>query len=102
MFMTGEVTKEKVLSDFKALIEDAEALLEATASQVGDGAATVRQQLQKKLEEGRKVLGEEGALLEKAKEAAAAADSYMRANPWKTLATAAGVGVVLGLLLRRG
>lgn len=101
--MTEQVGKEKLLSDFKALIADAEALLEATASQVGDGAATVRQRLQEKLEEGKKLLGEEEReLLDKAKEAAAAAESYMRAHPWRAVAAAAGVGVVLGLLVRRG
>lgn len=101
--MTEQIGKEKLLSDFKALIADAEALLEATASEVGDGAATVRQRLQEKLEEGKKLLGEEEReLLGKAKEAAAAVESYMRAHPWKTLATAAGIGVVVGLLLRRG
>lgn len=97
-----EVTREKLASDFKALIDDVEELLKTTGSQTGEGVADLRQRLEKKLEEGRKALDEQQkALLEKAKEARASTEAYLRENPWTTLGIAAGIGLVLGLLLRR-
>jgi ElaB/YqjD/DUF883 family membrane-anchored ribosome-binding protein len=97
-----EVTREKLASDFKALIDDVEELLKTTGSQTGEGVADLRQRLEKKLEEGRKALDEQQkALLEKAREARASTEAYLRENPWTTLGIAAGIGLVLGLLLRR-
>lgn len=97
-----EVTKEKLAADLKALTSDVEELLKATASQTGESLAELRQRLEKKLENGRKTLSEqEKALVDKAEEARASAEAYIRENPWTTVGIAAGVGLVLGLLLGR-
>jgi ElaB/YqjD/DUF883 family membrane-anchored ribosome-binding protein len=40
-------------------------------------------------------------LTERTKEAAKAADTYVRQNPWTALGVAAGIGIVAGLLMRR-
>ncbi|NDB70762.1 MAG: DUF883 domain-containing protein [Methylocystaceae bacterium] len=37
----------------------------------------------------------------KAKDAGKAADNYVHDNPWKAVGIAAGVGLVLGLLISR-
>ena len=98
----NEFIKEKLASDFKALIDDVEELLKATASQTGESIADLRQRLQMRIEEGRKALGEQQqVLLDKAEEARASAEAYVRENPWTTVGIAAGVGLVLGWLLRR-
>jgi ElaB/YqjD/DUF883 family membrane-anchored ribosome-binding protein len=97
------VAREKLASDFRALIEDVEELLKATANQTGESAKELRQRLEKKLEEGRRVLSEQQRVfLEKAEEARISTEAYVRENPWSTVGIAAGVGLVLGLLLRRG
>jgi ElaB/YqjD/DUF883 family membrane-anchored ribosome-binding protein len=49
--------KEKLASNFRALIHDVEELLKATASQTGESLADLRQRLETKIEEGRKALG---------------------------------------------
>jgi ElaB/YqjD/DUF883 family membrane-anchored ribosome-binding protein len=55
-----------------------------------------------RIEEGRKALGEQQqVLLDKAEAARASAEAYVRENPWTTVGIAAGVGLVLGWLLRR-
>ena len=97
-----EATREKLVSDLKVLIGDAEELLKATANQAGEKVATVRQRIEQSLGEGKRSLAEaEDILIDTSKEAAKAADVYVRENPWNAVGIAAGVGLVLGLLIRR-
>ena len=97
-----EATREKLVSDLKVLIDDAEELLKATANQAGEKVATVRQRIEQSLYEGKRSLAEaEDVLLDTGKEAARAADIYVRENPWNAVGIAAGIGLVLGLLIRR-
>ena len=42
----------------------------------------------------------EKTLVKKSKEAAEIADDYVRENPWSAVGIAAGVGLILGLLIR--
>ena len=98
----NEIIKEDLASDFKALIEDIEELLKVTAGQTGENIADLRQRLEKRIEAGRKALGEQPwTLLDKAEEAKASVEAYVRENPWTTLGIASGIGLVLGLFLRR-
>ena len=97
-----EVTRERLISDFKVLIDDAEELLRATAGQAGGTIDTVRRRFEQSLEEGKQSLAEaEVLLVNKGREAAKTADVYVRENPWNAVSIAAGVGLVLGLLMRR-
>ena len=100
--MAMESTREKLVSDLKVLVTDAEELLKATANQAGEKIVTARQHIEQSLEEGKKTLAEaEDVLIDKTKEAAKAADIYVRENPWNAVGIAAGIGLVLGLLIRR-
>ena len=100
--MDGETTsKDKLVGDLKNLVADAEELLKATASQAGEKVAEARQKIEQSLIEGKKALADaEKTLLRKSKEAAEVADDYVRDNPWSAVGMAAGVGLVLGLLIR--
>ena len=100
--MDGEATsKEKLVKDLKNLIADAEELLRATASQAGEKITEARQKIEQSLVEGKKALADaEKTLLAKSKECAEMADDYVRENPWTAVGVAAGVGLVLGLLMR--
>jgi len=100
--MDGETTsKDKLVSDLKNLVADAEELLKATASQAGEKVAEARQKIEQSLIEGKKALADaEKTLLKKSKEAAELADDYVRDNPWSAVGMAAGIGLVLGLLIR--
>lgn len=95
-------SKEKLVSDFKVLIGDAEELLRATAAQAGEKAGAARQRIEQSIQEGRRTLaGAENVLRDKTKEAAKVADDYVRENPWSAAGIAAGIGLILGLLIRR-
>jgi ElaB/YqjD/DUF883 family membrane-anchored ribosome-binding protein len=97
-----EVTKDKLFSDLKVLISDAEELLKVTANQAGERVAAARHRIEQSLEEGKKSLADaEGIVIDKTKEAAKATDVYVRENPWNAVGIAAGIGLILGLLLRR-
>ena len=100
--MDGETTsKDKLVGDLKNLVADAEELLKATASQAGEKVAEARQKIEQSLIEGKKALADaEKTLRQKSKEAADLADDYVRDNPWSAVGIAAGVGLVLGLLIR--
>lgn len=100
--MDGETTgKEKLVSDLKTLVNDAEELLKATASQAGEKISVARQKIEQSLVEGKKALADaETTLLKKSKECAEIADDYVRENPWAAVGIAAAVGLAVGLLIR--
>jgi len=100
--MDGETIKDRLVTDLKSLIGDAEELLKATTSQAGEKIAVARQRIEQSLIEGRKALADaEKVVIKKSKECAEIADDYVRENPWSAVGIAAGVGVLLGLLIRR-
>ena len=94
--------REKLMSDLKVVIADAEELLKMTAGQVGDKAAELRQRMQTRMEQAK---GDLAALqdmaLGTAKDAGRVADSYVHDNPWTAIGIAAGAGLLVGLLIGR-
>ncbi len=100
--MNSAESKERLVADFKVVIADAEELLQATASEAGEKFSATRVKLEKKITEAKAKLREaEGMLLDKGKEAAKVADGYVHENPWKSVGIAAGVGLVIGMLIGR-
>lgn len=96
------VTKEKLAEDLKMVISDAEELLRATAGQAGEKVASTRQKVQDSLQRAKAELAEvEDVLVEQGRQAARAADEYVRSNPWQSVGIAAGIGVIIGLLISR-
>ena len=83
--------EKNLMTDLKAVIADAEELLRATADQAGPRVQEVRERAEETLRAAREHLKGAGAEL----------DSQVRANPWAAVGIAAGVGLVLGLLLSR-
>lgn len=97
-----DVTKEKLISDFKVVVADAEALLKASAGQGGEALAAVRARVQDSLAVAKsKMLEAEEELLEKTKAAAKATDEYVHDHPWHAVGVAAGIGLVVGMLIGR-
>lgn len=98
----ASVDKNKLIADFKVVVADAEELLRATASQAGDKAADLRARIQSRLADAKVQLADaEAALVDKAKQAGRVADDYVHDNPWRSVGIAAGVGLVIGLLIGR-
>ena len=96
------VTKEKLAEDLKIVIADAEDLLRATASQAGDKVSAAREKIQDSLRHAKVKLAEvEDILIDKGKQAARATDEYVHDNPWRAVGIAAGVGLIIGMLISR-
>ena len=100
--MSSEVTTDQLVADLKVVINDAEALLRATSAQTGEKIQEARARAEASLRQARERLSEvEEEALRRARELADAAEEYVRDNPWQSLGIAAGVGLVLGVLIAR-
>jgi len=100
--MTDDVTTQKLFADLQAVVRDAEALLKATAGQAGEKVQEVRSRAEETIKQARLRIDAAGDdTVRRAKEMTAAADDYVRDNPWQAVGVAAGIGVLLGVLLSR-
>lgn len=91
--------KAAVVNDFKAIVNDAEALLQATAQVSGEGFAVERAKFSEKLKHAKVRLAEaEQRVFEKAKQAATATDHYVHESPWTSVGIAAAAGMLIGFL----
>lgn len=100
--LSENFNKEQLFNEFKVVISDAEALLKATAGQGGEKIAELRAKAEQSLKTVKARLDDaEFAMLAKTKAAAKATDVYVHENPWRSVASAASVGLVVGLLIAR-
>jgi ElaB/YqjD/DUF883 family membrane-anchored ribosome-binding protein len=96
------VTREKLVDDMRTVIADAEELLRATASVAGDKIVVARERIQDSLYRAKVKLAEtEGVLLDRTRQAARLTDDYVHDNPWQAVGIAAGVGLLVGMLIGR-
>jgi ElaB/YqjD/DUF883 family membrane-anchored ribosome-binding protein len=96
------VNKDKLVQDLKVVMSDAEELLRATANQAGEKVAAARERIQDSMHQAKVKLAEaEAIVLDKTKQAARVTDEYVHENPWKAVGIAAGIGLVVGLLIGR-
>ncbi len=97
-----DVSKQKLIADFKVVVADAEELLRATAGQAGDKVAELRAKIQSNLADAKVRLAEaQTAVVDRAKQVGRAADDYVQDNPWRSVGVAAGIGFIVGLLIGR-
>jgi ElaB/YqjD/DUF883 family membrane-anchored ribosome-binding protein len=96
------VQKDKLMNDLRAVISDAEELLRLTADEVGEGATQVRGRIQSRLAAAKaELLHLQSIAVAKAKEVGHAADEFVHENPWKSIGMAAGLALLVGLLVGR-
>lgn len=76
-------TTEQLMAQLRAVAREAEELLQAAADQTGEQVEELRERAKASLAAAREI------------------DAQVRKNPWAAVAIAAGVGLVLGLLLAR-
>ena len=96
------VAKDKVISDFKAVIYDTEELLHATADQAGEKVKIARGRVQERIRLAKEELDGAGtAVMNRTRAAARATDGYAHNHPWTIAGACAGVGLLLGMLISR-
>jgi ElaB/YqjD/DUF883 family membrane-anchored ribosome-binding protein len=98
----SEVSKEKLMQDFRLVVTDAEELLRATAGLAGDKVSAARERIQENLAAAKERLSTaEEAVIVSTKEAARAADEFVHENPWQAVGIGAAVGLIVGMLMSR-
>lgn len=99
---SSDVTTDKLVEDLKVVMRDAEALIKATSAQTGEKIQEVRARAEESLRQARtRLTAIEDEALQRAREVADATEEYVKENPWQAVGIAAGVGLLVGLLLSR-
>jgi ElaB/YqjD/DUF883 family membrane-anchored ribosome-binding protein len=91
-------TPDALRHDARRLVEDAQALMEATAQVADEKVVQARKRLAAALESGQQAYD---TVRERMVESARAADRAVHEHPYPTLTIAFGLGALIGLLLRR-
>lgn len=100
--MEEKVSTDKLLDDLKAVVNDAEALLKATAGQAGEKMSAARVRAEASVRAARERMSEmQDDVLAQTKEMAEEADAYVRKNPWQAVGVAAVAGIIVGLMIGR-
>ena len=95
-------SKQKLVSDMKVVGSDAEEILRATAGVAGEKMVDLRERIAERLRDAKLRLADaEAALVDKTKAAARATDDFVNDNPWQAVGIAAGIGLLLGIIIGR-
>ncbi|TDR73859.1 DUF883 family protein [Paludibacterium purpuratum] len=92
----------QLLDDVRQVLSNTEDLLHAAGDEGGEKVRELRQRIGANLAQAKtRLIEAEHAIAGKAKAAAKATDQYVHENPWKSIGIAAGVGLLLGMLISR-
>jgi ElaB/YqjD/DUF883 family membrane-anchored ribosome-binding protein len=95
-------SKQKLVSDMKVVVSDAEEILRATAGVAGEKMIDLRARIGERLRDAKmRIADAEEALVDRTKAAARATDDYVNDNPWRAVGIAAGIGLLLGIIIGR-
>jgi ElaB/YqjD/DUF883 family membrane-anchored ribosome-binding protein len=94
--------REKLLSDLKVVVADADELVKITAGNAEDEARDVAVRLQRRMNHVKDEMAHiQAVAVAKARAIGQSTDGYVHENPWKAIGIAAGLGVTIGLLAGR-
>ena len=97
-----DTTGDKLASDFKAVVLDAEALIRATANQSDEKITEIRAKAEESVRNAKIRLSEmQKDFLQKTEQAAKATNVYVHEYPWQSLGVAASFGLIVGFLICR-
>jgi len=88
----------KVLGEFKDVLASVEDFLQAAATQSGERLAQARDNMERVARAARETITDAE---DSAKAAIEATERSIREHPWTAVSVSAGIGLILGLLLRR-
>jgi ElaB/YqjD/DUF883 family membrane-anchored ribosome-binding protein len=93
-----EEAERRLTSHLKALVQDAEELMNATAGQAGASVSETRSRLAAAVESAKATCQR---LEEKTIAAAKATDKTIRGHPYESISIAFGLGLLVGVLIAR-
>jgi ElaB/YqjD/DUF883 family membrane-anchored ribosome-binding protein len=100
MNKTTAEARDQLVTDMKAVIEDAEELLKATAGAAGERVSAARARAEETLRAAKSKLADVD-VIGHAKDAARATDDYVHEHPWSAVGVAAVAGLLVGVLISR-
>lgn len=96
--MTTQEANQRLTTDLKLVVRDAEDLLRATAGEAGEKVKEVRSRLSSALESAKDTCEK---MQDKTVQAAKATDHVIREHPYESIGVAFGVGLLIGVLVGR-
>jgi len=100
MTQTAGEARDQLVDDLKAVIDDAEELLKATAGAAGERISAARARAEASLNAAKSKLADLN-VVGQARDAAKAADDYVHEHPWGAVGIAAVAGLLVGILVSR-
>jgi ElaB/YqjD/DUF883 family membrane-anchored ribosome-binding protein len=98
----SDPSTRQLIDDLRAVVADAEALLQATAHEAGERAQSARERATASVDQARARLKTlEHELGDEARAFADGAGRWVREHPLQSLGIAAAIGLVIGVLLNR-
>ena len=94
----AEISREKLVQDFRSLMNDADELLTATRDDLGDRIKDARARLNDALDKAKASVNQ---YEDKAVAGAKATNQIIRDHPYETIGIAFGVGLLIGVLVNR-
>lgn len=96
------VTKEQLVEEFNAVVTETEQLLKSVAKAGGQNAGVLSASVEQSLASAKDRLRNlQATTTEQAQVAAQATDKYVHENPWQVVGVAAGLAMMIGILLGR-
>jgi ElaB/YqjD/DUF883 family membrane-anchored ribosome-binding protein len=93
-------TRDKLVSNLRAVIKDAEELLKSSGEQTTDTFQTAKARLASTLESAKSGLSTaQDSIMARTKDLAQTTDEYVQENPWRSVGIAAAVGLAVGALI---
>ena len=93
---------EQLLQDVRQVLSNTEDLLQTSSDEGGEKAKELKKRIGENIKNAKaRLVDVEQAVVGKAKVAAKATDQFVHENPWKSIGIAAGVGLLLGMLISR-
>ena len=97
-----ELQRDKLVTDLKNVIHDAEELLKLSAGDLGTEAVAMQDRVRQRVLQAKdSLLQLQDTAIERAKAVGRQTDDYVHDNPWTAIGIAAGVGLLAGLLIGR-
>ncbi len=95
-----ETQRDRLMTDLRVVIADAEELLRLGAQQTGTAAAEWRAKVEARIADAKAAMRDmQEAALDRIRAAGKATDDYVHEKPWQAIGVAAGVAAGVGLLL---
>ncbi|MCF6780853.1 DUF883 family protein [Stutzerimonas stutzeri] len=97
-----QAAQNALIEEFHTLIADTERLLKHTQETAGSQTQELREKISANMNRAREMMkDQEGTLRNQCDAAMQCTEEYVQTHPWQSVGIAAGVGFLLGLIMRR-